>query len=93
MVTTCEDGLSRLVCPPENTICRRQDTPPVFDMTTVAYVADPDFILKRNAIFEGRVKSVLVPPKRAMDIDTPLDLKVAELLLSERTTDMGDTND
>jgi CMP-N-acetylneuraminic acid synthetase len=81
MVTNNTDGTVGLVIPPQSTISRRQDAPAVFDIATVAYVARPDFVMTHNALFEGRVRSVLVPPERAIDIDTLLDFEMAECLL------------
>ncbi len=78
MIKIDEDGFSSLVIPPEKTIIRRQDTPLTYDMTTVAYVSNPKFVRKHNGIFEGKIRSVLVPPERALDIDTLLDFKMAE---------------
>ncbi|WP_067587612.1 cytidylyltransferase domain-containing protein [Endozoicomonas ascidiicola] len=63
---------------------RRQDVPEVYDMTTVAYVSSPEFILKSLSIFDGQMKSVLIPDERAIDIDTMLDFKFAEFLMSQR---------
>lgn len=83
MVVLDEGGYARLVIPPDGRIYRRQDTPPVYDMTTVAYAARPHFILNASSIFEGKVKTVVVPPERALDIDTELDFKIAEFLLSQ----------
>jgi len=82
MVLLDRDGSARLVIEPESKVYRRQDAPAVYDMTTVAYVARPEFILTHSSIFQGRVRAVVVPPERALDIDTELDLKLAELLLS-----------
>jgi CMP-N-acetylneuraminic acid synthetase len=81
MVKTNEDGTVGLVIPPQAAITRRQDVPVVYDMATVAYVARPEFVLTHNAVFEGRVKAVLVPKERAVDIDTLLDFQLAECLL------------
>jgi N-acylneuraminate cytidylyltransferase len=53
-------------------------------MTTIAYVADPEFVLSRDSIFQGRVKAVEIPPERALDIDTVLDFEMAEFLLSRQ---------
>ncbi len=63
---------------------RRQDAPITYDLTTVAYVTRPDFIIKNKSIWDGKVKGVIVPPERAIDIDTELDFKIAEFLLKER---------
>jgi N-acylneuraminate cytidylyltransferase len=50
-------------------------------MTTVAYVVDANFVKEFNGIFEGKVKSVIIPPKRSIDIDTMLDFEIAEFFL------------
>lgn len=84
MVKVNPDGTVGLVMPPQSVVARRQDVPTVFDMTTVAYVARPEFVLTHNATFEGRVRHVHVPLERAIDIDTLLDFRIAECLLSQR---------
>lgn len=84
MVKIHADGTAGLVIPPESAVARRQDAPQVFDMTTVAYVARPEFVIARNAAFEGRVRHVHVPVERALDIDTLLDFRIAECLLAIR---------
>lgn len=63
---------------------RRQDVPEGFDLTTLAYVARPEFILAHHNMWQGRVKGVLIPPERAIDIDTEFDFKVAEFLMREK---------
>lgn len=91
MVTIDSEGTASLVNPPApGTITRRQDTPPVYDLTTVAYVARPQFVLSQPGIFAGRVKAVRVPPERAIDIDTLLDFRIAEFLCKERYSKEGD---
>lgn len=81
MVKLLPDGTVGLVIPPHGSINRRQDAPVVFDMTTVAYVVRPKFVMTKNGVFEGRVRHVYVPTERALDIDTPFDFKVAERLM------------
>ncbi len=65
-------------------IVRRQDAPAAYDLTTVAYVVRPNFILERKRIWDGRVRGVLIPQERSIDIDTALDFKIAEFLMQER---------
>lgn len=84
MVKTNADGTVGLVIPPSSFVTRRQDAPLVYDIATVCYVANPEFVMAHNSVFEGRVKSVLVPPERAIDIDTLLDFQIAESLLIKR---------
>ena len=81
MVTIAQDGDVKLVLPVKLPIHRRQDARPVFDLTTVAYVAAPQFILNKSSLFEGRVRAVTVPNVRALDIDSELDFQFAEFIL------------
>jgi N-acylneuraminate cytidylyltransferase len=80
MVALDPDGAARLVIPPAQGVTRRQDAPVVYDMTTVAYAARPDFVRDRAGLFDGRLRVVEVPAERALDIDTPFDFAVAEYL-------------
>lgn len=80
MVTVLPDGTARPVIDGGGSPRRRQEAPPVYDMTTVAYVARPEFVMTQGSLFEGRVRAVEIPAERALDIDTPLDLRIAEYL-------------
>ena len=62
----------------------RQKAPLVFDMTTVAYVTRPDFIINNNSIWDGRVRGVIIPKERSIDIDDAFDFSVARYLMQER---------
>ncbi|MCF8052745.1 MAG: acylneuraminate cytidylyltransferase family protein [Desulfobacterales bacterium] len=74
------EGFAHLVIELDQALARRQDVPPVFDITTVAYVARPAFVMGASHIFEGMVRTVEVPPERAIDIDTPFDFQMAECI-------------
>jgi N-acylneuraminate cytidylyltransferase len=84
MVQVDDVGFARLAVEPSAPIWRRQDAPVVYDLTTVAYVARPDFVLRAGGIFEGRVRTVEVPAERSIDIDTPFDFRLAECLAGIR---------
>lgn len=84
MVKLNPDGTVGLVIPTDGAVFRRQDAPVVYDVTTVAYVTAPQFVMERRGIFEGRVRQVVVPTERAIDIDTLLDFRIAECLMSLR---------
>jgi len=83
MVTLSDTQDARLVIPPSASIGRRQDAPVVYDMTTVAYAARPAYVLRASSVFEGRVKAIVVPTERAIDIDTETDFRIAEVLLNQ----------
>jgi len=81
MVSIAENGQAKLVIENTGKYTRRQDVPEVFDITTVAYVVNPNFVLSKISIFEGSVGVVRVPKERALDIDTELDFRIAECLI------------
>jgi CMP-N-acetylneuraminic acid synthetase len=80
MVSIDATGMAHVVLGSAD-VKRRQDVPLVYDITTVAYVARPDFILAHKRLFDGRVRPVIVPRERAVDIDDEYDFKVAQALL------------
>jgi N-acylneuraminate cytidylyltransferase len=84
MVKKVEDNQVDLIIHQGNKYSRRQDTPEVFDLTTVCYVGKPSTILTKNSIFEGKVAGVEIPRERAIDIDTELDFQIAEFLFKSK---------
>ncbi len=84
MVKKGEDNQVDLVIQQGDKYSRRQDTPKVFDLTTVCYVGNPSTILTKNSIFEGKVAGVEIPRERAIDIDTELDFQIAEFLFKSK---------
>jgi N-acylneuraminate cytidylyltransferase len=84
MVTIGADGLCRLAIPSVSGVTRRQSAPAMYDITTVAYAARPDYVLTAQRMLEGRIRAVVVPTERALDIDTEFDLQIAEFLFSRR---------
>ena len=82
MVKKSSNNLIELVSKPANSISRRQDAPEVFDITTVVYVANVEFIMKNNNLFDGMVTSIEVPKHRAVDIDDMYDFNFAESILN-----------
>ena len=87
MVSEGADGYAELVIPQQDVVTRRQDSPIVYDMATVAYIVKPEFVLNKQSLFEGKVKTVHISKERAVDIDTLFDFKIAEMLLNESKKD------
>ena len=83
MTTIDSNGLTKLLID-DKSYERRQDTPNSFDLSTVAYVSTPKFILNNNRIWEGNVATVIVPPERAIDIDNQIDLDFARFLSTRK---------
>lgn len=84
MVRENEKGKLELLAQTSSYYARRQDAPKIYEMTTLAYVSRPDFILENRSMWDGRVRGVVIPAERAIDIDTPLDFEIADLLMRER---------
>jgi len=82
MVKKNQDGYVELGIQSSSKIARRQDVPEMYDVTTVAYVANPSFVLSSNGIFDGRIRQVIVPEERAIDIDNAFDFRLAESLIN-----------
>ena len=61
MVIKNEQNYLELACQTNGVINRRQDAPPIFDITTVVYAASTDFIKKNNNIFAGTVIGFEIP--------------------------------
>jgi N,N'-diacetyl-8-epilegionaminate cytidylyltransferase len=80
MVSIDQKGNTKLLIDSSASYSRRQDVPKAYNLTTVAYVSRPEFIINSGHIFDGRVKSVMIPEERSIDIDTELDFKIANFL-------------
>lgn len=79
MVTEDSEGRLELV-KSEKAIQRRQDSPSCFDIATVAYAANPTYILKSSSIWEGKVCGIKIKPEHAIDIDNHVDYAIARFL-------------
>ncbi len=84
MVKKEKNSIVSLLMPPQKDVFRRQETPEVFDITTVIYVTTPSFIMDHFGLFSGKVTSIEIPKSRSVDIDDILDFKFAETILSQR---------
>ena len=82
MVSIDEYGLIKIAISGSNAV-RRQDVPEMYDVTTCVYVGHAAYIQSCTQLMQGRVGYVIIPPERALDIDTPYDIYLAELLLSQ----------
>ena len=64
----------------QHEISRRQDAPKVYDVCTVAYVADCNHVLDADSLFDGNIGAVYIPKERSIDIDSFLDFEIAQYL-------------
>ena len=84
MVAVDKQGRPQLAAGGLQKIHRRQEAPEVFDMTTVAYAARADYILRHDDLLAGHAQAVVVPKERALDIDDEIDFELAEFFIRRR---------
>lgn len=70
--------------PYQNDNTRSQDHPKVYRPNGALYGMWCKSFAKYRNFFTGKIKGYYMPRERSIDIDTELDLKIAEVLLSER---------
>lgn len=84
MVNLDDDMQARIMMANGPWVSNRQSYRQAYNITTAVYVTSPDFVLTVDRYMDGRVQALVIPEEDAVDIDTSLDLKLAELLMKER---------
>ena len=87
MVEQKEDGNIGLVCPSLTGVVARQMAPAVYSMNASIYVWHRSTLNK--GLWNGRVKMHVMPRERSIDIDSPIDFKIVDMLLAERQQEDG----
>jgi len=64
---------------------RRQDLPPVYALNGALYLARREMLLRTQSWYTERTYAYIMPPERSLDVDTPWDLYLADLLMKDRT--------
>ena len=83
MVTMTENGAVRQLFSPEQIPDRRQDAPPVFALNGAIYIAPTDHLVAGGELIVPGTLGYVMPKERSFDIDTELDLRLADFLLTE----------
>lgn len=82
MVELCPDGTVALCKQSPSEVVGRQYAPKVYAMNASIYVWHRNTL--DLGLWGGRVRLYIMPRERSVDIDTPLDFKVVELLMKEK---------
>lgn len=83
MMTMAADGTVQQLFPPEQIPTRRQDAPPIFAANGAVYVAPCDYLAAGGDFITAGTIGYVMPKDRSLDIDTELDLKLADFLLTQ----------
>lgn len=65
-------------------VTRRQDLPKVYAANGALYYADATWLRTQRTFITPDTAAYVMPVQRAVDLDTPLDWRLAELLLKEQ---------
>ena len=66
-----------------DTIVRRQDAPPCFDMNASIYAWWRDSLLKSRNVIQSSTRLYVMPEERSVDIDSELDFRWVEFLMND----------
>ncbi len=64
----------------ESQIARRQDLPKTYALNGAVFVAETAFLLDKRTLFDDNTVGCRMPSERSLDIDTELDLQIADFL-------------
>jgi CMP-N-acetylneuraminic acid synthetase len=82
MVEHKPDGNVALVCAGTQGVVARQLAPKVYSMNASIYVWHRHTLGK--GLWNGRLRMHVMPRERSIDIDSPLDFRIVEMLMAER---------
>ena len=78
------DGKIELSKKLKNAPTSRQNSPQVYDMNASIYIWSRDFLLKKNSLFSGQLGFYEMPEERSIDIDSPLDWEIVEMIMEKK---------
>ena len=65
-------------------ISSRQDSPELYDLNGAVFVFDKKKFMKTRKIIEKNSKAYVMSPEHSLDIDSELDLELAELIIKKK---------
>ncbi|HZS37723.1 MAG TPA: acylneuraminate cytidylyltransferase family protein [Polyangia bacterium] len=69
---------------PDPPITRRQDLPPLYALNGALYLVRRAVLLADETLFPPNTVGYVMTPRDSLDVDTPFDLELADLLLRAR---------
>ncbi len=78
-----ENGAPHLSKTAPVTVVRRQDAPPCYDMNAAVYGWTRTSLLENDSLFGPDTRLYVMPEERSIDIDSELDFRIVEMLLTD----------
>jgi len=69
-----------------NKYTRRQDLPPVYQLNGAICVTKRKVLMEEERVLGEHTLAYIMPQERSIDIDTPIDLKLSELIMKGEAT-------
>jgi len=82
MVELDQSGYAHLSKKLKQTVTARQTAPKVYDMNDSIYAIWKDKLFKHKKVRLKHTRVHIMPEERSIDIDRPIDLKLAEFLIA-----------
>lgn len=82
MMEMDEQGFAQIVKKGSKPIVRRQDAPAVYSLTPAAYVVKKSALYTYDHWSNAKCKVYPIPRERAIDIDSAIDYRIVECLMS-----------
>lgn len=86
-VTLDKDNRVHKFLDENNKVYRRQEAPRIYIPNGAVFITWRDIIMKKNAVMGSDTRAIIMPPERSVDIDTKLDLLLAEKIMREKKID------
>ena len=90
MKTITEEGYLQDFLLSKDECDRRQELPSVYALNGAIYLARREIIIEKNSFYSDRTYSYVMPVERSLDIDTPWDLHLANLILKDKAQNLID---
>jgi len=87
MIKITNDLCSRIFSDDNKIYYNRQSAPKVWNIGTLIYISNPEYIMNNNDIYSGKVIPFEIPQERSIDIDSQYDFDIAEFLMKKRKND------
>ncbi len=84
MVEVDKTGHAALSKRQKRKVYRRQDAPDVFEMNASIYAIWKNVLLKEKTFFTNQTRIYEMPRERSVDIDSPIDFKLVEILMRNK---------
>ncbi len=80
IVNLSETGKLNIYNSSDDKIFRRQDAPNCFNITTYAYISNPEYILSTKSLLDGDTYGYILSKNESIDIDDIYDFRFAEYM-------------